>query len=76
MQIVLLRVIVGSVECGQMVKQQTNMKTFKELGEIILQACGEQAVRSGYQISGEIDLAYVGQCALQFGDINKDGTLN
>lgn len=48
-------------------------KSHVELGEIMLREAGEQACRDGY---GTTDPEWVGRYALQYGDINPDGTLN
>jgi hypothetical protein len=47
--------------------------TFIELGEIMLREAGEEACQSGY---GTTDPEWVGRYALDYGDINRDGTLN
>lgn len=47
--------------------------TFRELGLIMLEEAGEQACQEGY---GTIDPEWVGRYALEYGDINADGTLN
>jgi len=47
--------------------------SYKELGEIMLKAAGEQACANGYQTT---DPEEVGRQALNFGDIRPDGTLN
>ena len=47
--------------------------TLAQLGEIMIKEAGAEACRAGY---GTADPEYVGRYALQFGDINKDGTLN
>jgi len=44
-----------------------------QLGEIMLREAGVGACQSGY---GTTDPEWVGRYALQFGDINADGTLN
>jgi hypothetical protein len=47
--------------------------TFTELGRIVLAEAGEQACLEGY---GTIEPEWVGRYALQYGDANRDGTLN
>ena len=49
------------------------MKSFVELGDIMLREAGEDACQSGY---GTTDPYMVGKLALVYGDINGDGTLN
>jgi hypothetical protein len=44
-----------------------------ELGDIMLRAAGEDDCQAGY---GTTDPYWVGRYALDFGDINGDGTLN
>lgn len=46
---------------------------YARLGKIMLDEAGEAACQSGY---GTIDPEAVGSYALQYGDINYDGTLN
>ena len=48
-------------------------KTYEELGNIMLTEAGEPACLAGYKTN---DPEWVGALALQFGDINADGTLN
>ncbi len=43
------------------------------LGSIMLKEVGEAACREGY---GTTDPFWVGRAALDYGDINEDGTLN
>lgn len=47
--------------------------TYVELGKIMLEKFGEEACRKGY---GTTDPEWVGRYALQYRDINRDGTLN
>jgi len=47
--------------------------TFVELGNIMLREAGAEACQAGY---GTTDPEWVGRYAIQFGDINPDGTLN
>lgn len=47
--------------------------TYADLGTIMLREAGEDACREGY---GTTDPEWVGRYALQYGDINRDGTLN
>ncbi len=47
--------------------------TYIELGKIMLANAGEKACHMGY---GTSDAESVGRAALDFGDINPDGTLN
>lgn len=49
------------------------MKTYIELGQIMLREAGEDACLSGYETT---DPEWVGRLALAYGDINPDGTLN
>lgn len=49
------------------------MKSFVELGDIMLREAGEDACQSGY---GTTDPRLVGELAVRYGDINGDGTLN
>lgn len=49
------------------------MKTFTQLGEIMLREAGEEACQGGY---GTTDPHWVGRYAMDCGDINPDGTLN
>lgn len=51
----------------------TPVLSYTVLGEIMLAEAGESACMSGY---GTADPFYVGLAAIQFGDINYDGTLN
>jgi hypothetical protein len=44
-----------------------------ELGDIMLREAGEDACQEGY---GTTDPYWVGYYALEYGDINGDGTLN
>jgi hypothetical protein len=48
-------------------------KTYVELGEIMLATCGSASCQKGY---GTTDPEWVGRYALDYCDINKDGTLN
>lgn len=47
--------------------------TYEELGKIMLAEAGEEACQAGYETT---DPEWVGRYALQYGDINRDGTLN
>jgi hypothetical protein len=47
--------------------------SYVELGKIVLDAHGSDACQSGY---GTTDPEWVGRNALNYGDINPDGTLN
>lgn len=47
--------------------------SYVELGNIVLQAAGPEACQAGY---GTTDPEWVGRYALQYRDINPDGTLN
>lgn len=47
--------------------------TYAELGKIMLEQAGEAACNSGY---GTTDPETVGRYAIQYGDINPNGTLN
>lgn len=49
--------------------------TDEELGQIVLDAVGREAVESGYGHSAD-DLGNVGRSALAWQDINRDGSLN
>lgn len=49
------------------------MKTFRELGLIVLTEAGVEDCQSGY---GTTDPEWVGRYAIEYGDINFDGTLN
>ncbi|WP_193627280.1 hypothetical protein [Brevibacterium sp. CFH 10365] len=49
------------------------MLSFIELGDKMLAAHGEDACEAGYATS---DPYWVGRFALDYGDINGDGTLN
>ena len=44
-----------------------------DLGYVMLSQAGEEACQDGY---GTTDPYWVGTYALQYGDINPDGTLN
>jgi hypothetical protein len=46
---------------------------YVRLGEIMLAQCGAEACQKGYNT---IDPYWVGYNAIQFNDINPDGTLN
>ena len=48
-------------------------KTYVELGAIMLVEAGADACQAGY---GTIDPYFVGRAAVEYGDINMDGTLN
>lgn len=47
--------------------------SYRELGVIMLAEAGEDACMSGY---GTTDPEWVGRYAIQYGDMNRDGTLN
>jgi hypothetical protein len=47
--------------------------TYTELGNIMLKWAGADACQAGY---GTTDPEWVGRYALQYGDINTDGTTN
>ncbi len=47
--------------------------SYIELGNIMLKEAGKAACLSGY---GTDDPYWVGVYAIQYGDINKDGSLN
>lgn len=47
--------------------------SFIELGNIMLKEAGAEACQNGY---GTVDPEWVGRNAIQYGDINRDGTLN
>ena len=47
--------------------------TLIELGDIMLREAGEDACLEGYQTT---DPEWVGRYALEYGDVNPDGTLN
>lgn len=49
------------------------MKSFVELGEIVLNATSDVTCERAY---GTSDPYFVGRAALEYGDINADGTLN
>lgn len=50
-------------------------KTWVELGKIMLAKVGAKACLEGYKMS-DPDPEWIGRYALQYGDINRDGTLN
>lgn len=52
---------------------EDRVKTYTELGEIILKEAGEEACKEGYDTT---DPDRVGRLAIAFGDIDRDGTLN
>lgn len=54
-------------------KPKKPAKTFIELGNIMLEKCGAEACKKGY---GTTDPEWVGRYAIDFCDINRDGTLN
>jgi hypothetical protein len=57
-------------------KSKKNL-TFAELGRIMLDQVGEEKIRKGYNITDpENELDGVGRAAIQWRDINPDGTLN
>lgn len=45
----------------------------RQLGQIMLQEAGVEACQDGY---GTTDPEWVGRYAIEYGDINLDGTLN
>jgi hypothetical protein len=47
--------------------------TYEELGRIMLEQAGEQACLDGYTTT---DPYWVGRYAVQYGDIDPDGTTN
>jgi hypothetical protein len=47
--------------------------TYAQLGHIMLAEAGAEACQNGY---GTTDPEWVGRYALDFGDINVDGTVN
>jgi hypothetical protein len=47
--------------------------SFIDLGKIMLNQFGDAACQAGY---GTVDPEWVGRNAVQYGDINRDGTLN
>lgn len=47
--------------------------TYEELGKILLEEAGEEACQEGY---GTTDPEWVGRYGIQYGDINRDGSLN
>jgi hypothetical protein len=49
------------------------MKTYLELGNILLAEVGKDACMLGY---GTDEPEWIGRYGVQFGDINLDGTLN
>lgn len=49
------------------------MKSYEELGEIMLKEAGREACQAGY---GTTDPEWVGRYAIDYGDIRPDGTLN
>ena len=53
--------------------EQRTRLPYAELGKIMLEACGVEACQGGYQTT---EPEAVGRYALQYGDINPDGTLN
>ena len=56
------------------ITQETRQRLpYAELGAIMLRECGTEACQSGYQTT---EPESVGRYALQYGDINPDGTLN
>ena len=58
------------------IKPKPNL-TFAELGKIILEKVGADAIRTGYNITDpENNLDLVGRSAIAWHDINRDGTLN
>ena len=56
------------------ITQETRQRLpYAELGAIMLRECGAEACQRGYQTT---EPEWVGRSALQYGDINPDGTLN
>lgn len=49
------------------------MHSFKSLGQIMLDTVGAEVCQAAYQTT---DPEWVGRYALDFGDINRDGSLN
>ena len=47
--------------------------TYAKLGRIMLTEAGPEACQDGY---GTTDPEWVGRYAIEYGDINSDGTLN
>lgn len=58
---------------GTAVRAKLKRLSYTELGEIMLKEAGEAACQKGYQTT---DPEWVGRYALDFRDINPDGTLN
>ena len=50
-------------------------KSLKELGKIILDTFGREAIERGYKHNAD-DLEEIGRSALAWNDINRDGSLN
>jgi hypothetical protein len=54
--------------------EQTKTRlSYTELGNIMLRSCGHEACEKGY---GTTDPYWVGRYAVEYCDINRDGTLN
>lgn len=51
----------------------TRSHTFADLGRIMLAEAGAEVCEEGY---GTTDPEWVGRYALEYGDTNRDGTLN
>lgn len=49
------------------------MPTYAQIGQMILDTIGESACEDGYATT---DPHWVGRYAVQYGDANRDGTLN
>lgn len=58
---------------GELIMKTIERLTYRELGEIMLKEAGSEACQKGY---GTTDPEWVGRYALDFCDINPDGTLN
>lgn len=60
-------------EQNTITSEQRTRLPYAELGKIMLETCGVEACQNGYQT---VDPEWVGRYALQYDDINPDGTLN
>ncbi len=58
---------------SERIKQLRTGKTFTELGDIMLREVGAEACQKGY---GTTEPIWIGCYAMDYGDINRDGTLN
>lgn len=58
---------------SQKLKEKPKRKSYVELGNIMLKEAGAEACQKGY---GTTDPEWVGRYAIEFCDINFDGTLN